>query len=129
MHIALLLIAISLIVINYSFYQSISKCTKKIRYNILVVTPKKNTAQDPEKLLRRDTCYLNKDDNCKVGSYKQCTNNIKPIINCDCKERYFELCKPNISPKNSTHEYDLRYLDNHRVNMYNSEQPSFNLSH
>ena len=94
MHIALLFIAISLIVINYSFYQSMSKCTKKFGYNIVVTIPKKTITLDPEKLLRRDTCYLNKEDNCKVGSYKQCTNNVKPISNCDCKEPYFELCSP-----------------------------------
>ena len=89
MHIALLLIAVSLIVINYSFYQSMSKCTKKLGYNIVVIMPKKTIHQDPEKLLRRDTCYLNKEDNCKVGSYNQCTNNVKPSSNCDCKEPYF----------------------------------------
>ena len=131
MHIALLFIAISLIVINYSFYQSMSKCTKKFGYNIVVTIPKKTITLDPEKLLRRDTCYLNKEDNCKVGSYKQCTNNVKPISNCDCKEPYFELCSliNSSSSKDNSHVYDLRHVDNHRVNIYNSEQPSFNLSH
>ena len=51
MHIALLFIAISLIVINYSFYQSMSKCTKKFGYNIVVTIPKKTITRDPEKLL------------------------------------------------------------------------------
>ena len=128
MHIVLLLITISLIVINYSFYQSISKCTKKFGYNIIVVMPKKHNSQESEKIIRRDTCYLNKEDNCRVGSYNQCTNNVKSTSNCDCKEPYFELCSPNISPKKTPTVYDFRHLNNHRVNMYNSEKPSFNLS-
>ena len=129
MHIAFLLIAISLIVINYSFYQSISKCNKKIGYNIAVFIPIKDKKQNTKNLLRRDNCYLNKTDNCRMGSYNQCTNNIKPINNCDCKEPYFELCSPNISQKKNTHVYRVKDLNNHRVNMYNSEQPSFNLIH
>ena len=129
MHIALLLIAISLIVINYSFYQSISKCTKKNGYNIVVVLPKKHNSQESEKILRTDTCYLNKQDNCRVGSYKQCTNNVKSTSNCDCKEPYFELCSQSVLTKKNSNIYDLKHLNNHRVNIYNSEQPSFNLSH
>lgn len=128
MHIALLFIMTSLIIINYSFYQSISKCNNKIGYNIVVITSKKDNKEDPEKLLRRDTCYLNNDDKCKVGSYNQCTNNIKPTNHCDCKEPFFELCSPNILPKRNSNIYDLRYLDNNRVNMYNSEHSSFNLT-
>ena len=67
MHIAFLLIAISLIVINYSFYQSISKCNKKIGYNIAVFIPIKDNKQNTKNLLRRDNCYLNKTDNCRMG--------------------------------------------------------------
>ena len=50
MHIALLFIAISLIVINYSFYQSMSKCTKKFGYNIVVTIPKNHNSRPRENL-------------------------------------------------------------------------------
>ena len=75
-------------------------------------------------------CQSTKVDLCKLGSYKQCTNNRKPLFkSCDCHEPNSILCddNDNISEQclRGHNVYDLKkpYKDNKnntRVNMFHS---------
>lgn len=87
--------------------------------------------------LRKDTCLLQKKDECPMRSYKQCTNNRFPKKFCDCSRANYELC-PHIKkdcrnkiainslPVNRLPK--IRYpLDNPRVNIYNSSKSNFDI--
>lgn len=75
-------------------------------------------------------CQSTKVDLCKLGSYKQCTNNKKPIFkSCDCHEANSILCDDteNISEK-CLHDFKVFDMktpfkdnkENTRVNMFHS---------
>ena len=77
-------------------------------------------------------CQATKVDLCKLGSYKQCTNNKKPIFkSCDCHDPNSILCdrKDNVSEK-CLHDYQVfdrkqKFKDNKnntRVNMFHSNK-------
>jgi len=77
-------------------------------------------------------CLATKVDLCKLGSYKQCTNNKKPIFkSCDCQDPNSILCdrKDNVSEK-CLHDYQVfdmkqKFKDNKnntRVNMFHSNK-------
>ena len=53
-----------------------------------------NNSVSPE--YRLDTCSVMKTDECPMGSYKQCTNNIMKHPKCDCSDqKSFEVCSNN----------------------------------
>lgn len=55
---------------------------------------KKALNNPPE--LRLDTCSAMKVDECPVGCYKQCTNNVMSHPKCDCSDqKSFEVCSNN----------------------------------
>ena len=55
---------------------------------------KKALNNPPE--LRLDTCSAMKVDECPVGCYKQCTNNVMNHPKCDCSDqKSFEVCSNN----------------------------------
>ena len=46
--------------------------------------------------LRMDTCSFMKVNECPIGSYKQCTNNVMAHSKCDCSDqKSFEVCSNN----------------------------------
>ena len=53
------------------------------------------------KTIRGDTCQQNEYRPCsKLGSYEQCTNNVRPASKCVCSnQRGFELCDAQISDR------------------------------
>ena len=127
MYYDIILIILSLIIINYAFLKSETKCNKCRRDYIIV---KKDTKKIPNiKKLRSDVCYLNKYKHCPGGSYKQCTNNIKISDKCDCNElRGFELCPldNNTNIRLSEDNYDnLHILDNQKVPINNTRVNKF----
>jgi hypothetical protein len=55
---------------------------------------KKALNSPPE--LRLDTCSAMKVDECPIGCYKQCTNNLMNHPKCDCSDqKSFEVCSNN----------------------------------
>ena len=55
---------------------------------------KKALNSPPE--LRLDTCSAMKVDECPIGCYKQCTNNVMNHPKCDCSDqKSFEVCSNN----------------------------------
>ena len=77
-------------------------------------------------------CQSTKVELCKLGSYKQCTNNKKPIFkSCDCHEANSILCDDteNVSEKclDNFKVYDMKTpfkdnKENTRVNMFHSSK-------
>jgi hypothetical protein len=54
-----------------------------------------NETQKVEKQ-RTDKCSASKNEDCAVGTYKQCTNNYMEHGKCDCADqRSYELCTKN----------------------------------
>jgi hypothetical protein len=54
-----------------------------------------NDEQKPDKH-RMDKCSASKNEQCAVGTYKQCTNNFMEHGKCDCTDqRSYELCSKN----------------------------------
>lgn len=83
--------------------------------------------------LRLDTCSAMKVDDCVVGSYKQCTNNVMEHPKCDClDQRSFEVCsnddmndllKMDEVLSNKPHNFG-KYAT--RVNIWNVGETKFN---
>jgi hypothetical protein len=83
--------------------------------------------------LRLDTCSAMKVDECVVGSYKQCTNNVMEHPKCDClDQRSFEVCsnedmndllKIDEVLSNKPHDFG-KYAP--RVNIWNVGETTFN---
>lgn len=52
--------------------------------------------QNPEKQ-RTDKCLASSPEQCPVGTYKQCTNNLANHGKCDCTDqRSYELCSKDV---------------------------------
>ncbi len=91
-----------------------------------------NNTQKVEKN-RTDKCSASKNEDCGVGTYKQCTNNYKKHGKCDCSDqRSYELCTKNILEdplsmdevlKTSNKDYGKFAT---RVNQWNVDNTYFN---
>lgn len=95
--------------------------------------PKKNKTCKID-IMTPEKCLKNNINLCPMSSYKQCTNNINPILyppltKCSCNSFGLELCKNpesnlcNIKKCNINkinHYYSTNSSRNPRVNIYNS---------
>ena len=127
-----------MILIIYSIYQnkiSVTKViiSKKIHKPIVQKPkPKIEDCSIDKNKMNNSKCFETKVDECKVGSYQQCTNNKKHTIKtCDCYERSSLLCKENenLSVKclleNNHYEAKKKYNNNSnntRVGMFNTDR-------
>ena len=124
-----------LILVIYSIYQnkiSITKVvvTKKIQKPIQ--KPQISECSINKNNMNNSKCFNTKVNECKLGSYKQCTNNKKPVLKqCDCYERSSLMCKnnENLSVKCliENNHYDNKKQhknnpNNTRVGMFNSDK-------
>ena len=125
-----------LILIIYSIYKnkiSVTRVviTKKIDKPI-IEKPKIEDCSIDKNKMNNSKCFQTKVDECKVGSYKQCTNNKKHTIKtCDCYERSSLLCNENenLSIKclieNNHYKTKKKYNNNPnntRVGMFNVDR-------
>ena len=83
--------------------------------------------------LRLDTCSAMKIEECPVGSYKQCTNNVMIHPKCDCTDqRSFEVCSNNdmndLLKMEEVLKTDLKEYDKYatRVNRWKVGYTEFN---
>lgn len=93
---------------------------------------KKCTIKENKYNMNGSKCQSTKVELCKLGSYKQCTNNKKPIFkSCDCHEANSILCDDteNVSEKclDNFKVYDMKTpfkdnKENTRVNMFHSSK-------
>lgn len=72
-----ILVPISVLVLNYPFMRTLYK-----RYN-----------SNNKKILRKETCYLNRPPT--PHKFSQTTNNKKPLTNCSCMNSDPDLCIHN----------------------------------
>ena len=132
------IVVLILILIIYTIYQNKLSITKVV---VTTTTPKTEKTEDDIKKecsiktnkydLNSSKCLQTKVDKCELGSYKQCTNNIKPKLKtCDCNNRSSLLCNDdeNLSEKclmeNKMYDTNNQYNNNEsntRVGMFNSD--------
>ena len=124
-----LLIALILIAVVSYFTISLNKNKDNIKFYPL--KKKKNCKIN---LMTPEICLKNNIDICPMSSYKQCTNNINPILyppmtECSCNSFGLELCKnpesnlcnfKNCNIKEINQKYLISSSRNPRVNIYNS---------
>lgn len=94
------------------------------------------------KAIRGDICQRNEYRPCsKVGSYEQCTNNVRPANKCICSnQRSFELCPAEFHISDSCYmnefnrrpdlDMEIKYSDDNslpRVNRHSVEISPFDI--
>ena len=81
---------------NNDILNALKRIQNKINFNKNNLKDKHYQAMKSAPELRLDTCSAMKTEECPLGSYKQCTNNVMTHPKCDCTDqRSFEVCSNN----------------------------------
>lgn len=122
-------------VIFFIIYLFYTTSVKKISY----IKSQKMKKKCKIPYLTRDKCFRQEYNHCPMSSYKQCTNNYKHQLKCQCKNRTFEMCPPEdkVSEKcyhsayfNQPDKLEYpNYPDNYpRVNLYRSQLSKYDFT-